>query len=211
LLAICDMTPTRPVQRTDRTIPGAANRTCRAIFAALASVAVSRFAAPLFAQAVDRDPCTPPPHVRPAPELRALVDEATRRSLAIRVLRAQLEAFDITVYIRSRVFAERDLDGRIAMLAVHGPHRYLVIELSCTRSTLVQMATLGHELFHAVEIAGEPSVIDAGSLAALYGRIGVETGDSVGRRTFETDAAADAGRRARRELLGNTRRSGNGS
>ena len=61
------------------------------------------------------------------------------------------------------------------------------------------MATLGHELLHAVEIAGEPSIVDA------------LTGDAAGRRTFETEAAADAGQRVRRELLKNSTRSANGS
>jgi hypothetical protein len=38
----------------------------------------------------------------------------------------------------------------------------------------------------------------------------VETNNTAGRRTFETWAAADAGQRARRELLVNLTRSGNG-
>jgi hypothetical protein len=62
------------------------------------------------------------------------------------------------------------------------------------------MATLGHELFHAIEIAEEPSVVSADTLADLYARIGRKTGDSAGHRTFETEAAAAAGLRARRQL-----------
>jgi hypothetical protein len=72
------------------------------------------------------------------------------------------------------------------------------------------MATLGHELFHAIEIAEESSVVNAETLAAFYTRIGVKTGDTGGLRTFETEAAAAAGLRARRQLLTSTR-NGNGT
>jgi hypothetical protein len=198
----------------------AATRPRVGAFTCCAFLVLSAFAAPVVAQSPDQpvvaqspdqEAWTPPPHVRPSPDLQALVDEASLRSPAIRALRAQLETLDVTVYIRTRVFLQLDLDGRVALLATHGRHRYLVIELSCARSTLTQMAALGHELFHAVEIAGQPSIVDARSLAAFYERIGVETSDSIGRRTFETDAAANAGRRARQELLKHTTRSGNGS
>ena len=90
-------------------------------------------------------------------------------------------------------------------------HRYLVIELACGRSRLSQMTALGHELYHAVEIANEPSVVDTRTLAALYERIGRQTGNAGGRMTFETDAAANAGLRARRELLVNVTRRSNGT
>jgi hypothetical protein len=74
-----------------------------------------------------------------------------------------------------------------------------------------EMATLGHELFHATEIASEPSVVDVGTMAAYYSRIGMQTGDGDGKQTFETEAAADAGRRARRELLTTPKRNANGT
>ena len=73
------------------------------------------------------------------------------------------------------------------------------------------MATLGHELYHALEIAREPSIVDGRTLAAHYRRIGEQQGDTIGRMTFETAAAFEAGRRARRELLVNRTRSANGS
>jgi hypothetical protein len=66
-------------------------------------------------------------------------------------------------------------------------------------------------LFHAVEIARDPSVVDTDSLAVLYARIGVQTGDTIGRRTFETEAAVNAGRRARRQLLMPATRGAHGS
>ena len=144
---------------------------------------------------------TRPPHVRPERGVRSLVEEASRRSPLIRALVERLEGLDMTVYIRTRAFLTTGIDGRIALLIASGSSRYLVIELACERNEVTQMATLGHELFHAIEIAEEPWVVSPDTLAALYVRIGIQTGGSDGLRTFETEAAAAAGRRARLELL----------
>src|SRR5882672_5424323 len=148
-----------------------------------------------------QDVVLPPPHVRADREVRRLVDEAARRAPAIRDSIDRLQELDVTVYVRIKAFTQIDLDGRVALLSKAGSHRYLVIELACGRSELTQMATLGHELFHAIEIAEEPSVVNAETLAAFYSRIGIRTGDSRGLQTFETEAAAAAGLRARRQLL----------
>jgi hypothetical protein len=164
------------------------------------------------APAIAQDDPTPPPHVRSDNvTLRAMIDDAAQRSPEIRRLIDQLQELDVTVYVRTRLFARVDLEGRIALLSASTGRRYLVIELACGRTGFAQMATLGHELYHALEIAREPSIVDARSLAAFYGRIGLQTGDAVGRQTFETEAAAGAGRRTRQQLLSNTTRSGNGS
>ena len=152
----------------------------------------------------------PPPHVRAEREVRRLVDEAARRAPAIRDSIERLEKLDVTVYVRMKAFTQIDLDGRVALLSTAGSHRYLVIELACGRSELTQMATLGHELFHAIEIAEEPSVVNADTLAVFYSRIGIKTGDSRGLQTFETEEAAAAGLLARRQLLIRTRH-GNGT
>lgn len=168
---------------------------------ALASAGILVLAAPAFAQ---RDK-PPSPHVRPERGLQRLVDDAARRSPAIQEWIDRLEQLDVTVYIRLQTFAQIDLEGRVALLSVSGAHRYLVIELAGGRGELMQMSTLGHELFHAIEIAEEPSVVDLDTLADLYTRIGIRTGDSRGLRTFETTGAAEAGDRARKQLLANTR------
>jgi hypothetical protein len=166
--------------------------------------AVVLAAAPVIAQeaVTAHEEWTPPSHVRPERGARSLVVEAARRSPSIRAMIDRLEGLDVTVYIRARTFLTTHLEGRIALLSgAAGSHRYLVIELACGRNLFTQMATLAHELFHATEIAGEPSIVDAQTLAAFYARIGTETSVNGGHRTFETQAAADAGLRARRELF----------
>jgi hypothetical protein len=174
-----------------------------AAFAALAFLV----AAPAFAQ----NDLPRPPHVRGEAGMQRLIDEAARRSPAIRGWLDRLDELDVTVYVRNGLFGQLGLDGRVGLLSTNGGHRYLVIELACGRSELTQMTTLGHELFHAIEIAGEPSVVSAESLADFYTRIGMKTGDSRGLRTFETEAAAAAGQLARRQLLINTTRLGHGT
>jgi hypothetical protein len=171
--------------------------------AILAGVALLILAAPATAQ---------PPHVRGERGMQRLVDDAARRSPAIRDWIDRLQELDVTVYVRARPFTQVDLEGRVSLLSVTAAgHRYLVIELACGRSEITQMATLGHELFHAIEIAEEPSVVNADTLADLYSAIGSKTRDSAGIRTFETEAAAAAGLRARRQLLTSSTRQGHGT
>lgn len=179
---------------------------CHAGFAFLVT-AVALASTPLIAQGE----WTPAPHVRPERGVRSLVEEAARRSPLIRDLIERLEGLNVTVYIRTRLFATTGLDGHIALLSAVGSDRYLVIELSCERNGLTQMATLGHELFHATEIAAQPSIVDARTLAAFYTKIGTRTLDGIGRQSFETPAAAEAGQRARRELVTSGTRNGHGT
>jgi hypothetical protein len=159
-------------------------------------------AAPAFAQT---------PHVRGEHGVQRLVDEAARRSPMVHALIERLQQEDVTVYVRTRVFPQLDLEGRVALLSTVDSHRYLVIELACGRSELAQMATLGHELFHALEIAATPAVVSAETLADFYSRIGTKITDSGGLRTFETEGAAAAGVLARQQLLLNTTRHGHGT
>jgi hypothetical protein len=168
-------------------------------------------AAPHAAAQGPQDRSSSAPHVRPVDQLRSLVEEAAQRSPEVRALIDRLEATDVIVYVRGRNFADSELDGRVALLAVTNRQRYLVIELSCMKNALVQMSTLGHELYHAVEIAEEASIVDTRTLAAHYRRIGEQHGDAIGRQTFETEAAFQAGRRTRHELLTNRARTANGS
>ena len=176
---------------------------------AAATAGVLAVAAPARGQAATWQP---PPHVRPEKELRALFDEALRRSETLREVVDQLEVMDVTVYIRTHDLGAAGLDGRVALLAVNGTHRYLMIELACGRPDLQAMATLGHELFHAGEIASEPSVVDAATMAQYYTRIGKLTGSTdEGKRTYETRAAAAVGTRVRQELLTSSTRNSNGT
>ena len=114
------------------------------------------------------------PHLRPeTPGLRSLTTRAAERSPIVRALIDRLDQSSVIVYLRHRVFGPVAVDGQIGLLSASSTHRFLVIELACDRSELTQMATLAHELHHALEIAGEPSVVDIPSLMRFYTRVGV--------------------------------------
>jgi len=74
---------------------------------AFACLVLAGRAAPATPPEPVNDAMTPPPHVRPERPVRALVEEAARRSPVIRHPIEQLEALDVTVYLRARVRAIR--------------------------------------------------------------------------------------------------------
>jgi hypothetical protein len=142
-------------------------------------------------------------HVRGTDEAaRVLIRDLVARSATGRELVDQLDRSDLVVYVRRRLFTTTMLSGRIGFVRGDCTWRYVAIEIAAPRNGLAELTTLGHELQHAVEIAGEPAVCNADALAALYRRIG----DPVERwggaaDTFETRAAVETGIRVRRELL----------
>ena len=136
------------------------------------------------------------PHVRTLDsKLNALIAEGARRSPLLRTLISRLNRSTVFVYIQTGVLPG-NLSGRLTFVGGGQPWRYLRVEIECRQTIGDQVAALGHELQHAVEIA-EGAAIDPSSIRALYGRIGFATDDS-GRR-FESNAAKDAGNRVRRE------------
>src|SRR5258706_1975303 len=144
----------------------------------------------------------PPPRIRPdTPEVRGLLDELLERSPTARQLVEHLQRSDVIVYVRHRWFATDSVDGHIGLLSSNSRQRFLIIELACRRTRLQQLATLGHELRHAVEIADETSVINSQSLSALYRRIGEWVNAGTALENYETNAAVAAGRRVRGELM----------
>jgi hypothetical protein len=153
----------------------------------------------------------PIPHLRPETSgLRSLTTRAAERSPIVRELIDQLDQSSVIVYLRHRVFGPVAVDGQIGLLSASSTHRFLVIELGCDRSELTQMATLAHELHHALEIAGEPSVVDIPSLMRFYRRVGSALQPIGIKMTFETQGAADTGARVRHELLASPTRSAHG-
>lgn len=86
--------------------------------------------------------------------------------------------------------------GDLRIQAVARNARYLRIRVSGVLEPWDQMATLGHELQHANEVARAPDVRDHAGLARLMRRIGRETL----RGAFDTDAAARTTAQVRREV-----------
>ena len=91
---------------------------------------------------------------------------------------------------------------KVLFVTAVGGYRYLHVRMARLPSADVQIALLGHELQHAVEIADAPDVIDPHSLAREYQRIGFLSPRLTPGVSFDSDAAVDAGNRILRELSG---------
>jgi hypothetical protein len=130
------------------------------------------------------------PHVRPLQkDAERVLAAGMAKSDTFRRLIARLERSDVIVYVDLRWQLPLRLAGRLQFLAKHGDSRYLLVELSRTLPRRAQVAILGHELQHAVEVAEADDVCTPEGLRALYRRVGVQTGPD----TYDSMAARRAG------------------
>lgn len=90
--------------------------------------------------------------------------------------------------------------GRLTFLSVVGDTRYVVIRLAPLRSVVQQLAMMGHELQHAVEVAERPAIVDAESMYREYLRIGYMNGATGSGLGVDTNAAVKTGGRIIDEL-----------
>ena len=101
------------------------------------------------------------PHVRGTNEdLAGLIEEGQRRSPLFRALVQQLEHSDVVVYVERGQLRD-NLCGRLQFIGGNQPWRYVKVEIDSRHTLLEQMAALGHELQHAVEIAESPGAASA--------------------------------------------------
>jgi hypothetical protein len=133
------------------------------------------------------------------PRLRSLLAEGMSRSRTFASLVTALNRTDVIVYIESVMVLPKNTMGRLTMMPIAGESRYLRVQIRAELSRREAIALIGHELQHALEIAGATEVRDATSLIKLYQRIGHE---SSGEHSYDTQEAQDTGRLVRRELVG---------
>jgi hypothetical protein len=140
------------------------------------------------------------PHVRARHDgLKPILREAIEKSATTRRLVATLDASDVIVYLELQPDMPDSLHAGVRYAGSGGQFRYLRISLNPMNTRAEMLAMIGHELQHAVEIAGEPGIRSASDLSRHYKRIGL-----MGRRgeTWDTQAARDAGMRVAREIEG---------
>jgi hypothetical protein len=137
-------------------------------------------------------------HVRGlTPEMVRLIDHGTQRSATFKSLVTALNNSDVVVYLGTSMRLPKGVDGRLVFMTSAGGVRYLYAEVIAGLSLNELVATVGHELQHALEVATHAEVRDAASLASLYERIGIP---SHTKNRYDTVAAQSAGRRVRAEL-----------
>jgi hypothetical protein len=140
-------------------------------------------------------------HVRTMDKrLRSVIDEGLARSASFRGLITRLDGSDVIVYVEPECPMLSHLFGRLTLLGAGGGRRYVNVRISCMLTVTQQIAALGHELRHAVEIADAPSVVDNASLEAEYRRVGFASRVVRNGNGYESRAAIDAAHQVWAEL-----------
>lgn len=164
---------------------------------------------PLVGRAASDPPAAPllAPRLRPYDSRAAmLVQQGLERSATFASLAARVEASDVIVYIEMQPALPARLAGSLTWMAASSIARYVRVSLNPSLSTDLLTATLGHELQHALEVAGEPSIVDARSLQNHYERHGISV--AFHANGWDTHAARAAGEDVRRDLAGTQARQG---
>ena len=132
--------------------------------------------------------------------LANLLRQGAARSTTFKALVDRIEASNVIVYIALNPLMKSNLSGMLTWMTRAGNYRYVRASISVDLTADQTIATLAHELQHAVEVIEDESVKDEASLVALYKRIGRQSGTSAPMR-WETVAAQEAGVKVRRELV----------
>ena len=135
------------------------------------------------------------PHVRTANrQLRAMMSAGVQVSPTLHGIVKRIELSDVIVYLDIHLLTEPGVAAQSQFVNATGGRRYVRVVIDSRFNGAPLVGLIGHELQHVAEIAGEPSVVDAPSLAAFYRRIGFKS-PAGGTNRFESAAAIAAGRR----------------
>jgi len=140
-------------------------------------------------------------HLRPQDDriAQALRDGA-KRSATFKALVDRIEASQVIVYVALNPLMKSSLSGMLTWMTSAGGFRYVRASISTDLTPDQMIATVAHELQHAVEVIEDESVTNEKTLVALYRRIGHQSSMAAPSR-WETDAAQRTGFQVRRELV----------
>ena len=139
--------------------------------------------------------------IRPQdPRLTTLLREGMSRSATFRALVNRIEASNLIVYVSLSPVMKARLAGKLTWMTRAGDYRYLRATISTEQTPDQMIATLAHELQHAVEVLQDDTVLDQRSLEQLYKRIGRPSYSGI-TAGWETIAAQETGFQVRRELV----------
>ena len=100
--------------------------------------------------------------------LRAFLNQGLQHSPLLRQLVSRLEDSDVVVYVRCDERPPAGVIGRVTFVGRTAEVRRLLVRVGFIGDRHRQTAILGHELQHAVEIAGSPAIVDTASLHREY-------------------------------------------
>jgi hypothetical protein len=136
------------------------------------------------------------PRVRSSiPQLAALLTEASMRSSTFRGLVRSIERTDGIVYVEPGTCRHGVRACLSLSITASGGFRILRVLVNVATDVFELMATIGHELRHALEILSEPSVRTTAQAYMFYSREA-----ATNRDAFETRAAIQTGLAVEHEL-----------
>lgn len=146
----------------------------------------------------DIPPADPTSRLRPASAVEAsVIEDGLCRSATFRSLIAALETSDVIVYVSMSLLPDRRLNGGLQFIGATTTDRILRVMLRFPLERYARMAMLGHELQHAIEVAGAPEIRSQKSFEDYYRRNGMPGATESG---YETDAARRTEVRVREEV-----------
>jgi hypothetical protein len=180
-------------------------RTLIAVFIGCA-ISTSVFArvpgdSPADARSAQADDALREKRIRPQDSrLVELLQTGVARSATLRDIVNRLEAGKLIVYVSLSPTLRPGIAGKLTWISSAGTYRYVKATINSDQMANQMIATLAHELQHALEVSADDSVVDQRSLLGLYKRIGRPSlaGASAG---WETTAAQETGLQVRRELI----------
>ncbi len=142
------------------------------------------------------DPTDGPfPHLRTThPMIRALIAEATERSPTFRRLAEIIEGSDGIVYVEEGACGHGVRACLTLSITTAARYRVLRVVIDTRAKAVDLMASIGHELQHAVEVLGNPTVVNTETLYLFYAK------GSSNLSTLETQEAIRAGYAVGREV-----------
>jgi hypothetical protein len=122
------------------------------------------------------------------PALSTLIREAIDQSATFRRLVQEIQSTDGIVFVVRGQCGHGVRACLVLWMAAAGPNRMLRVVVDSTRRADIEtMASLGHELRHALEVLAHSSVRTGGGMFQLYSHRGTVQG------VFETEEAIEAG------------------
>jgi hypothetical protein len=127
--------------------------------------------------------------------LRAMIDQAVARSSTFRRIVDAIEATDGIVYVEHGDCKHGVRACLVLDVTVAAGYRILRVIVDARQPDWDVMASVGHELRHALEVLEDPGLADTPSVYLFYAQAHQEKD-----RPFETRAAIDAGLAVRNEV-----------
>lgn len=144
--------------------------------------------------------------VKPADaEMRRLVLSGHARSETFRALMNEIHRTNVVVVIQFGQCARGRVRSCVSHVEGDSRQRHIRIKLNTSATTNGLIATIAHELHHALEIAREPDVTNSDQALALYRRIALgRCGEGLDERC-ETEAALQVETQVNQELARGSR------